>query len=140
VADARVPRARAEAREGREGGDAWLYKTAARRRRSGRHRTRGRPREELRWSGARYATMNQGNSAARSAVDEMLEDGRGRRGDLLPQRTMRHFMLGTETTHLAGIRAYNDCSRRTSREGARAPVASADAEVAGRHAITRCAR
>src|SRR5436309_3316156 len=42
-------------------------------------------------------------------VAEMLEDGVVAEVIYSPQRTMRHFMLGTEDDfHLAGIRAYND--------------------------------
>jgi predicted TIM-barrel fold metal-dependent hydrolase len=71
--------------------------------------TRGRPREALRWSGARYETINQGNYRGESRVAEMLEDGVVAEVIYSPQRTMRHFMLGTEDDfHLAGIRAYND--------------------------------
>src|SRR5207244_9014565 len=42
-------------------------------------------------------------------VKEMLEDGVVAAVIYSPQRTMRHFMLGTDDEfHLAGIRAYND--------------------------------
>src|SRR2546426_3132320 len=93
-----------------EGGDAWLYNDGGAPAPLGLVTvTRGRPREQLRWSGARYATINQGNFRGEQRVDEMLEDGVVAEVIYSPQRTMRHFMLGTEDDfHLAGIRAYND--------------------------------
>jgi predicted TIM-barrel fold metal-dependent hydrolase len=93
-----------------EGGDAWLYNDGGAPAPLGLVTvTRSRPREELRWSGARYATINQGNYRGERRVEEMLEDGVVAEVIYSPQRTMRHFMLGTEDDfHLAGIRAYND--------------------------------
>ena len=93
-----------------EGGDAWLYNDGGAPAPLGLVTvTRGRPREELRWSGARYASINQGNFDGSMRVKEMLEDGVVAEVIYSPQRTMRHFMLGTEDDfHLAGIRAYND--------------------------------
>jgi len=93
-----------------EGGDAWLYNDGGAPAPLGLVTvTRGRPREELRWSGARYATINQGNFRGDARAAEMLEDGVVAEVIYSPQRTMRHFMLGTEDDfHLAGISAYND--------------------------------
>jgi predicted TIM-barrel fold metal-dependent hydrolase len=93
-----------------EGGDAWLYNDGGAPAPLGLVTvTRGKPREELRWSGARYASINQGNFEGSKRVAEMLEDGVVAEVIYSPQRTMRHFMLGTEDDfHLAGIRAYND--------------------------------
>ena len=93
-----------------EGGDAWLYNDGGAPAPLGLVTvTRGRRREELRWSGARYATINAGNFDGSARVTEMLEDGVVAEVIYSPQRTMRHFMLGTEDDfHLAGIRAYND--------------------------------
>ncbi len=93
-----------------EGGDAWLYNDGGAPAPLGLVTvTRGRPREELRWSGARYATINQGNFRGEARTQEMLEDGVVAEVIYSPQRTMRHFMLGTDDEfHLAGIRAYND--------------------------------
>jgi predicted TIM-barrel fold metal-dependent hydrolase len=93
-----------------EGGDAWLYNDSGAPAPLGLVTvTRGKPREELRWSGARYASINQGNYKGEPRVGEMLEDGVVAEVIYSPQRTMRHFMLGTEDDfHLAGIRAYND--------------------------------
>ena len=93
-----------------EGGDAWLYNDGGAPAPLGLVTvTRGKPREELRWSGARYKTINQGNFRGDARVDEMLEDGVVAEVIYSPQRTMRHFMLGTEDDfQLAGIRAYND--------------------------------
>src|SRR5205814_236249 len=93
-----------------EGGDAWLYNDGGAPAPLGLVTvTRGRPREELRWSGARYSTINQGNFRGDARVGEMLEDGVVAEVIYSPQRTMRHFMLGTDDEfHLAGIRAYND--------------------------------
>jgi predicted TIM-barrel fold metal-dependent hydrolase len=93
-----------------EGGDAWLYNDGGAPAPLGLVTvTRGRTREELRWSGARYAAINQGNFVGRARVDEMLEDGVVAEVIYPPQRTMRHFMQGTEDAfHLAGIRGYND--------------------------------
>jgi len=93
-----------------EGGDAWLYNDGGAPAPLGLVTvTRGKPREELRWSGARYSTINQGNFDGSKRVAEMLEDGVVAEVIYSPQRTMRHFMLGTEDDfHLAGIRAYND--------------------------------
>jgi predicted TIM-barrel fold metal-dependent hydrolase len=93
-----------------EGGDAWLYNDGGAPAPLGLVTvTRGRAREELRWSGARYASINQGNFDGSARVKEMLEDGVVAEVIYSPQRTMRHFMLGTEDDfHLAGIRAYND--------------------------------
>src|SRR5207248_4612308 len=93
-----------------EGGDAWLYNDGGAPAPLGLVTvTRGRPREELRWSGARYSTINQGNFRGAARVEEMLEDGVVAEVIYSPQRTMRHFMLGTEDDfHLAGIHAYND--------------------------------
>jgi len=93
-----------------EGGDAWLYNDGGAPAPLGLVTvTRGRPREELRWSGARYQTINQGNFDGSARVKEMLEDGVVAEVIYSPQRTMRHFMLGTEGDfQLAGIRAYND--------------------------------
>jgi len=93
-----------------EGGDAWLYNDGGAPAPLGLVTvTRGRAREELRWSGARYSTINQGNFDGSARVKEMLEDGVVAEVIYSPQRTMRHFMLGTEDDfHLAGIRAYND--------------------------------
>jgi len=93
-----------------EGGDAWLYNDGGAPAPLGLVTvTRGRPREELRWSGARYQTINQGNFDGSARVKEMLEDGVVAEVIYSPQRTMRHFMLGTEDDfQLAGIRAYND--------------------------------
>ena len=93
-----------------EGGDAWLYNDGGAPAPLGLVTvTRDRPREELRWSGARYATINQGNFEAAARVEEMLEDGVVAEVIYSPQRTMRHFMQGTEDAlHLAGVRAYND--------------------------------
>ena len=80
-----------------EGGDAWLYNDGGAPAPLGLVTvTRGRPREELRWSGARYATINQGNFEATARVEEMLEDGVVAEVIYSPQRTMRHFMQGTE--------------------------------------------
>jgi predicted TIM-barrel fold metal-dependent hydrolase len=104
-------RARAPKRvKDEEGGDAWLYNDGGAPAPLGLVTvTRGRPREELRWSGARYETINQGNYRGEHRVAEMLEDGVVAEVIYSPQRTMRHFMLGTEDDfHLAGIRAYND--------------------------------
>src|SRR6266550_4269770 len=69
-----------------EGGDAWLYNDGGAPAPLGLVTvTRGRPREEMREDGV---------------VAEVIYS---------PQRTMRHFMLGTEDDfQLAGIRAYND--------------------------------
>ncbi len=93
-----------------EGGDAWLYNDGGAPAPLGLVTvTRDRPREQLRWSGAKYATINQGNFDGSARVAEMLEDGVVAEVIYSPQRTMRHFMLGTESDfHLAGIRAYND--------------------------------
>ncbi|HWP65924.1 MAG TPA: amidohydrolase family protein [Candidatus Limnocylindria bacterium] len=93
-----------------EGGDAWLYNDGGAPAPLGLVTvTRGRAREELRWSGARYATINQGNFEATARVAEMLEDGVVAEVIYSPQRTMRHFMQGTDNDlHLAGVRAYND--------------------------------
>jgi len=93
-----------------EGGDAWLYNDGGAPAPLGLVTvTRDRPREQLRWSGARYATINQGNFRGDARTAEMLEDGVVAEVIYSPQRTMRHFMLGTEDDfHLAGIRAYND--------------------------------
>ncbi len=93
-----------------EGGDAWLYNDGGAPAPLGLVTvTRGRAREELRWSGARYATINRGNFDGTARVDEMLEDGVVAEVIYPPQRTMRHFMQGTEDEfHLAGICAYND--------------------------------
>jgi predicted TIM-barrel fold metal-dependent hydrolase len=93
-----------------EGGDAWLYNDGGAPAPLGLVTvTRGRAREDLRWSGARYATINQGNFEAKARVGEMLEDGVVAEVIYSPQRTMRHFMQGTENDiHLAGVRAYND--------------------------------
>ncbi len=93
-----------------EGGDAWLYNDGGAPAPLGLVTvTRGRPREELRWSGAHYDTINQGNFEGSARVKEMLEDGVVAEVIYSPQRTMRHFMLGTDDEfHLAGIRAYND--------------------------------
>src|SRR5256886_4409262 len=93
-----------------EGGDAWLYNDGGAPAPLGLVTvTRGRPREELRWSGAHYDTINQGNFEGSARVKEMLEDGVVAEVIYSPQRTMRHFMLGTEDDfQLAGIRAYND--------------------------------
>jgi predicted TIM-barrel fold metal-dependent hydrolase len=93
-----------------EGGDAWLYNDGGAPAPLGLVTvTRSRPREELRWSGARYATINQGNFEATARVAEMEEDGVVAEVIYPPQRTMRHFMVGTEPEfHLAGIQAYND--------------------------------
>ncbi len=93
-----------------EGGDAWLYNDGGAPAPLGLVTvTRGRPREELRWSGARYSTINQGNFRGEARVEEMREDGVVAEVIYSPQRTMRHFMLGTEDDfQLAGIRAYND--------------------------------
>ncbi len=45
-----------------EGGDAWLYNDGGAPAPLGLVTvTRGRAREDLRWSGAKYATINQGN-------------------------------------------------------------------------------
>ena len=93
-----------------EGGDAWLYNDGGAPAPLGLVTvTRDRPREQLRWSGARYATINRGNYEAAPRVEEMLEDGVVAEVIYSPQRTMRHFMQGTEDAlHLAGVRAYND--------------------------------
>jgi predicted TIM-barrel fold metal-dependent hydrolase len=93
-----------------EGGDAWLYNDGGAPAPLGLVTvTRDRPREELRWSGARYATINQGNFDGSARVGEMLEDGVVAEVIYPPQRTMRHFMLGTEPEfHVAGIQAYNN--------------------------------
>ena len=93
-----------------EGGDAWLYNDGGSPAPLGLVTvTRGRRREELRWSGARYDTINQGNFDGSARVKEMLEDGVVAEVIYSPQRTMKHFMLGTEDEfHLAGVRAYND--------------------------------
>ena len=93
-----------------EGGDAWLYNDGGAPAPLGLVTvTRGKPREELRWSGARYQSINQGNYKGEARVGEMLEDGVVAEVIYSPQRTMRHFMLGTEDDfHQAGIRAYND--------------------------------
>lgn len=93
-----------------EGGDAWLYNDGGAPAPLGLVTvTRNRPREELRWSGARYATINQGNFEGSARVGEMLEDGVVAEVIYSPQRTMRHFMQGTDDDlHLAGVRAYND--------------------------------
>jgi predicted TIM-barrel fold metal-dependent hydrolase len=93
-----------------EGGDAWLYNDGAAPAPLGLVTvTRGRAREDLRWSGARYDTINQGNFEATARVEEMLEDGVVAEVIYSPQRTMRHFMQGTENDlHLGGVRAYND--------------------------------
>src|SRR5205823_5490493 len=59
-----------------EGGDAWLYNDGGAPAPLGLVTvTRGRPREELRWSGAHYDTINQGNFEGAARVKEMLEDG-----------------------------------------------------------------
>ena len=93
-----------------EGGDAWLYNDGGAPAPLGLVTvTRDRPREQLRWSGARYATINRGNYQGEARVAEMLEDGVVAEVIYSPQRTMRHFMQGTEDAlHLAGVRAYND--------------------------------
>jgi len=93
-----------------EGGDAWLYNDGGAPAPLGLVTvTRGRAREELRWGGAKYASINRGNFEGSARVGEMLEDGVVAEVIYPPQRTMRHFMLGTEREfHLAGIRAYND--------------------------------
>jgi predicted TIM-barrel fold metal-dependent hydrolase len=93
-----------------EGGDAWLYNDGGAPAPLGLVTlTRNRPREELRWSGAKYATINQGNFEGTARVEEMLEDGVVAEVIYSPQRTMRHFMQGTEDDiHLGGVRAYND--------------------------------
>ena len=93
-----------------EGGDAWLYNDGGAPAPLGLVTvTRGRAREDLRWSGARYASINQGNFEATARVEEMLEDGVVAEVIYSPQRTMRHFMQGTENDlHLGGVRAYND--------------------------------
>ena len=93
-----------------EGGDAWLYNDGGAPAPLGLVTvTRDRTREELRWGGARYDTINQGNFEAKARVEEMLEDGVVAEVIYSPQRTMRHFMQGTENDiHLAGVRAYND--------------------------------
>jgi len=93
-----------------EGGDAWLYNDGGAPAPLGLVTvTRNQPREELRWSGARYATINQGNFEGKARVQEMLEDGVVAEVIYSPQRTMRHFMQGTaDDLHLGGVRAYND--------------------------------
>jgi predicted TIM-barrel fold metal-dependent hydrolase len=93
-----------------EGGDAWLYNDGGAPAPLGLVTvTRGRAREELRWSGARYATINQGNFEATARLQEMQEDGVVAEVIYPPQRTIRHFMQGTEEEfHLAGLCAYND--------------------------------
>jgi predicted TIM-barrel fold metal-dependent hydrolase len=93
-----------------EGGDAWLYNDGGAAAPRGLVTvTRDQPREELRWSGAKYDKINQGNFEGRSRVEEMLEDGVVAEVIYSPQRTMRHFMLGTEDDfHLAGVQAYNN--------------------------------
>src|SRR5437870_5964336 len=59
-----------------EGGDAWLYNDGGAPAGLGVVTvTRGRPREELRWSGARYWTINQGNFRGEGRVEEMREGG-----------------------------------------------------------------
>ena len=93
-----------------EGGDAWLYNDGGAPAPLGLVTvTRNQPREELRWSGAKYATINQGNFEGTARVGEMLEDGIVAEVIYSPQRTMRHFMQGTDDDlHLGGVRAYND--------------------------------
>ena len=93
-----------------EGGDAWLYNDGGAPAPLGLVTvTRSQPREELRWSGAKYATINQGNFEGTARVGEMLEDGIVAEVIYSPQRTMRHFMQGTDDDlHLGGVRAYND--------------------------------
>jgi len=72
----------------------------------------------------------------------MLEDGVVAEVIYSPQRTMRHFMLGTEDDfHLAGIRAYNDWLAKDF--CAKAPSAGrhrADASVGVDTAITEMRR
>ena len=93
-----------------EGGDAWLYNDGGAPAPLGLvTMTRNQPRESLRWGGARYDTINRGNYDGPARLNEMLEDGVVAEVIYPPQRTMRHFMQGTEDAfHQAGIRAYND--------------------------------
>src|SRR2546428_9015971 len=80
-----------------EGGDAWLYNDGGAPAPLGLVTvTRGRPREELRWSGARYATINAGNFDGSARRAGMLEDRVVRECIYSQQRTVRHFMPGTE--------------------------------------------
>src|SRR2546422_7098870 len=79
-----------------EGGDAWLYNDGGAPAPLGLVTvTRGRPREELRWSGGRYPTFNRGNFRAEGAAEGRREAG-GIAGVIYsPRRPMRHSMLGT---------------------------------------------
>ena len=109
--DARVPPARAEAGEGR-GGRRRLALQRRRRPRAARpgHR-HARPAARGAALVGRPLRHDQPGQLRRRrrASTEMLEDGVVAEVIYSPQRTMRHFMLGTEDDfHLAGIRAYND--------------------------------
>src|SRR5204863_5837527 len=98
-----------------EGGDAWLYNDGGAPAPLGLVTvTRGRPREELRWSGAHYDTINQGNFEGAARVKEMLEAGVVAEVIYSPPRTMRHCMPGTaDDRHLAGTRS---CTDRLARD------------------------
>jgi predicted TIM-barrel fold metal-dependent hydrolase len=93
-----------------EGGDAWSFGDGGKPAPIGLVTvTAGRSHEQLRWTGARYATINQGCFEATARVKEMLTDGLQLEVIYPPQRTMRHFMLDDDGDfHLAGIHAYND--------------------------------
>src|SRR5207244_10098013 len=88
-----------------EGGDAWLYNDGGAPAPLGLVTvTRGRPREELRWSGARYSTINQGNFRGEARVEEVREAGVVAEVIYYRHRTVRDFMLCTgRDSQLAAI-------------------------------------
>ena len=124
-----------------EGGDAWLYNDGGAPAPLGLVTvTRSRPREELRWSGARYATINQGNFEAAARVEEMLEDGvvaeviyspaahhaalhAGDGGRAASRRRPRLQRLAREGLLRQGARAADRHRRRCRRSGSRPPIA-----------------
>ncbi|GIW41975.1 MAG: amidohydrolase [Candidatus Binatia bacterium] len=93
-----------------DGGDAWSFGDGGPPAPLGLVTvTAGRSRDQLKWTGARYDTINQGCFEATARVQEMDIDGVDAEVIYPPQRTMRHFMQDEDAEfHLAGIQAYNN--------------------------------
>ncbi len=92
-----------------EGGEAWQFAPDTPPAPIGIHAAAGRPHDQIRWTGVRFADANPGCFAGGPRLAELDRDGIDAEVLYGSARMMSHFFADPDPEfHLAGVRAYND--------------------------------
>ena len=81
--------------------------------------------EDIKWKGYTYDTIRKGCCEGKARLEDMDFDGVDAEFIYPTQRTMYYFMGNPDRDfHRAGVRAYNDCWRRSSARPTRSACSS----------------